>query len=91
MPRRRSAKRSTRRRSAKRSTRRRSTRRRSAKRSACRDWKWPWAFGAAKDAWEKLAKERVARNAESEKKRMVKNEQKYKRTKGVLQSSGFYV
>ena len=40
MPRRRSAKRSTRRRTAK-----RSTRRRSARRSACRGWKWPWAFG----------------------------------------------
>ena len=41
MPRRRSAKRSTRRRSAKRSTRRRTSKRRSARRS----WWRPWAFG----------------------------------------------
>ena len=87
-----------RRRSAKRSVRRRSSKRRSARRSAkrstqCRGWKWPWAFGAAKDEWKRLAKERAARKAESEKKRMAKNEQNeqnYKRTKGVLQESGFY-
>ncbi len=49
----------------------------------------PWAFGAAKDAWAQLAKERAARNKRAEMEKMAKKKENYKRTR-VLKGSGFY-